>query len=114
MCVSLNITQTSPDEAIGEDAQHAIVQAHNQPTRMNDLKNPEYMGLTLPSPAWIFGALLFGLIAYAAFRRGRKSERPVLTWSGVAMMIYPYATPQTWLLWAVGVAFCGWLYLKWD
>ncbi len=81
---------------------------------MNDLKNLESMGFTFPSPAYLFGALLFGAIGYAAFRRGRKTERPLLTWSGVAMMIYPYAIPQTWLLWSIGIAFCGWLYLKWD
>ncbi|MES2509292.1 MAG: hypothetical protein V4625_05145 [Pseudomonadota bacterium] len=81
---------------------------------MNDIPNLQSMGLTFPSPAYIFGAILFSLIGYAAFRRGRKTERPLLTWTGVAMMVYSYATPQTWLLWAVGVAFCGWLYIKWE
>ena len=81
---------------------------------MNELKNLQALGLTLPSPAYIFGAILFGIVGYVAFRRGRKTSRPVLTWTGVALMLYPYAVSQTWLLWAVGVALCVGLSLKWD
>jgi len=80
---------------------------------MNDLKNLESMGLALPSPAYLLGAILFGIIGYAAFRHGRKVAAPILTWTGVALMVYPYAVSQTWLLWAIGVALCGWLVLKW-
>jgi len=81
---------------------------------MNELKNLQAMGLTLPSPAYLVGAILFGIVGYVAFRRGRKISRPVLTWTGVALMLYPYAVTQTWLLWAVGVALCVGLSLKWD
>lgn len=81
---------------------------------MNDLKNLESLGLTLPSPAYIVGSILFGIVGYVAYRRGRKAQRPVLTWSGVALMIYPYAISETWLLWGVGMALCGWLYAKWN
>lgn len=88
--------------------------AQSQDLHMNELPNIQSMGFTFPSPAWLFGSLLFSAIGYAAFRRGRKSEQQVLTWTGVAMMIYPYAIPQTWLLWCIGAAFCGWLYIKWD
>ncbi len=81
---------------------------------MNELKNLESMGLVLPSPAYIFGAILFGIVGYVAFRRGRKTARPVLTWTGVTLMLYPYAVSQTWLLWVVGVALCAWLSIKWN
>ena len=81
---------------------------------MDELKTLEAMGLVLPSPAYILGAILFGIIGYLVFRRGRKTERPVLTWSGVALMLYPYAVSQTWLLWLVGAGLCGWVYLKWN
>jgi hypothetical protein len=80
---------------------------------MNELKTLQSMGMVLPSPAYILGAIIFGLIGYAVFRRGRKTTQPTLTWTGVAMMLYPYAISQTWLLWAIGVAFCGWIYLAW-
>jgi hypothetical protein len=81
---------------------------------MNELKNLESLGLVLPSPAYIFGAILFGIVGYVAFRRGRKAARPVLTWTGVTLMVYPYAVSQTWLLWVVGVALCAWLCIKWN
>ena len=81
---------------------------------MDELNPLASLGLVLPSPAYIAGAILFGLIGYAAFRRGRKTSTASLTWTGVALMLYPYAVPQTWLLWVVGAGLCGWLYLKWD
>ena len=72
------------------------------------------MGLALPTPAYLMGALLFGLAGYIAYRRGRKMAKPVLTWSGVALMLYPYAVSQTWVLWAVGAGLSAWVYLKWN
>ncbi len=81
---------------------------------MNELENLQSLGLTLPSPAYISGALLFGLVGYVAFKRGRKTSRPALIWTGVALMLYPYAVTQTWLLWVVGAALCVGLRLKWD
>nr|WP_319565726.1 hypothetical protein [uncultured Rhodoferax sp.] len=80
---------------------------------MNNLNNFESLGLVLPSPAYLLGAILFGLVGYVAFRYGRRSENPPLTWAGVALMAYPYAVSQTWLLWVIGAALCGWVYLKW-
>jgi hypothetical protein len=72
------------------------------------------LGLVLPTPAYIAGAIIFGIVGIVAFRRGRKATKPHLTWTGVALMLYPYAVSDTWLLWAVGLALCGWLYFKWN
>lgn len=80
---------------------------------MNELKPLESLGLVLPSPAYLVGAILFGIIGYVVFRRGRKLVSASMTWGGVALMLYPYAVTQTWLLWAIGVALCGWLYTAW-
>ena len=77
---------------------------------MNDLSALQSLGLSLPSPAYIFGAVLFGLIGIAAYRRGRKTQRPRTRWLGVALMLYPYAIPQTWLLYVVGAALCATLF----
>ena len=79
-----------------------------------ELKSLESFGLVLPSPAYLVGAILFGILGYAAFRRGRKTSRPVLIWTGVALMLYPYVVPQTWLLWLVGAGLCGLVYAKWN
>jgi hypothetical protein len=86
----------------------------NSTATMNELQSLSALGLALPSPAYLVGMLLFSLIGYAAYRRGRSSARGVLTWTGVALMLYPYLVPQTWLLWLVGAAMCGWLYRKWN
>jgi hypothetical protein len=72
------------------------------------------LGLELPTPAYLAGLLVFGLVGYLAFRRGRKSKRPALTWAGVAMMLYPYAVPQTWLLWLIGTLASVWFYFNWN
>jgi hypothetical protein len=81
---------------------------------MNELTNFSSLGLMLPSPAYIAGSVLFSLIGYVAFRRGRKTETAQLTWLGVVLMVYPYLVPQTWLLWLIGAALCGWLYFRWN
>lgn len=81
---------------------------------MNELKQLESLGLVLPSPAYIIGAILFGIVGWVAFRRGKKASSAVLTWSGVVLMLYPYAISETWLLWILGIALCAWVYAKWD
>ena len=73
---------------------------------MDALSALRALGLELPSPAYIFGVIVFGLIGLAASRSGRKSGRRTTLWLGVALMIYPYAVTRTWLLYAVGVALC--------
>jgi hypothetical protein len=78
---------------------------------MDDLKALQSLGLTLPSPAYIFGAVVFGLVGIAAYRYGKKSGRPRTKWVGVALMLYPYAIGETWLLYLVGAALCAALYL---
>jgi hypothetical protein len=83
---------------------------------MNDLANVQAMsqdlGLTLPSPAYIFAAIVFGLMGLAAFRYGRKRGQPRTLWLGVALMFFPYAVSNTALMIAVGLALCGGIY--WD
>ena len=78
---------------------------------MEDLKTLQSLGLTLPSPAYIFGAVVFGLAGLAAYRNGKKSGRPLTKWVGVALMLYPYVITMTWLLYVVGAALCVALYL---
>ena len=78
---------------------------------MDELSALKSLGLELPSPAYIFGAIVFGLIGLAAFRHGRKRGRRRTLWLGVALMVYPYAISRTWLLYIVGLALCGALFL---
>jgi len=78
---------------------------------VDDLKALQSLGLTLPGPAYIFGAVVFGLVGLAAYRYGKKSGRPRTKWVGVALMLYPYVISETWLLYCVGAALCAALYL---
>ncbi len=71
-------------------------------------------GLDLPSPAYLLGALLFGICGYVVFRRGKTAASSQLRWTGIALMLYPYAVAQTWLLWLLGAALCGWAYRQWE
>lgn len=70
------------------------------------LKAAQEAGLTFPSPAWIFGTILFGLLGLAAWRYGKVIEHPRIRWLGAALMFYPYLVGKTWLLYAVGLAIC--------
>jgi hypothetical protein len=71
------------------------------------LQAAQEAGLTLPSPAWFFGCILFGLVGFAAWRYGKFVEHPRIRWLGAALMLYPYLTRPTWLLYGVGIALCA-------
>jgi hypothetical protein len=73
---------------------------------MDELKTLETMGLTLPSPAYLIGVILFGIIGYVAYRYGKKTSLTSTKWIGVTLMLYPYAISETWLLYVVGTALC--------
>lgn len=81
---------------------------------MNELSALGSLGMELPSPVYIAGSVLFGILGYVAFRRGRKASKPELIWCGIVLMVYPYAVSQTWLLWLIGALLCLWVYAKWD
>jgi hypothetical protein len=77
---------------------------------METLDTLQSLGLELPTPAYIVGAILFGIIGMVAFWHGKKGQRPRTKWLGVALMFYPYLVPSTWLLYAVGLTLCGGLW----
>jgi len=78
---------------------------------MDELNQLQSLGFTLPSPAYIFGAIVFGLVGLGAFRYGRKAGKPLKVWLGVALMLYPYAVSRTWLMYVVGFALCAGLFV---
>jgi hypothetical protein len=77
---------------------------------MDSLQDLQSLGFILPSPAYIFGAVVFGIIGIAAYRYGKKTERKPTKWIGVALMLYPYAISETWLLYVVGAGLCAGLF----
>ncbi len=75
---------------------------------MNDeLASLQSLGLELPSPAYIVGAIVFGLLGLAAWRRGRRVGPRTTMWLGLALMVYPYAVSSTLMLYVVGLALCA-------
>lgn len=79
---------------------------------MNELAQLQSLGLELPSTLYIVGAVLFGVLGLVAFRRGRKASKTPMIIAGLALMLYPYAVLETWLLWAVGAALFAWIFTK--
>ena len=78
---------------------------------MDPLSTAQSLGLSLPSPAYLFGALLFGLIGIWAYRFGKRTQRQPTRWVGLALMLYPYGVSETWVLYVVGAALCAWVWL---
>jgi hypothetical protein len=74
---------------------------------MDVINTLQSFGLTLPTPAYLIGAILFGIIGIVAFRYGRKKSNRQVKWLGVALMLYPYVVPITWLMYVIGFALCG-------
>jgi hypothetical protein len=70
-------------------------------------------GLTLPSPAWILGCILFSLVGLAVWRYGKAMKETRIRWLGVALMFYGYVAGPTWLLYGVGVALCVAVWWYW-
>jgi hypothetical protein len=77
---------------------------------MDELHAVESLGFTLPTPAYLAGAILFGFVGFAAYRYGKNASRPNAKWIGIALMVYPYAVSETWLMYAVGLGLCTGLY----
>lgn len=73
---------------------------------MDPLQTLGSLGLELPSPLYIVGAIAFGIVGWLAWRRGRRAGRPISTWLGVALMLYPYGVSSTWVLYLVGSGLC--------
>lgn len=78
---------------------------------MDELKALESLGITLPTPAYMISAILFGIVGIAAYRYGKKASLAKPKWIGLALMLYPYAISETWMLYVVGAALCAGLYI---
>ena len=72
---------------------------------------PLPFNFTWPTPAYLFGAIVFGLAGMAAFRYGRKSGQARPVWIGVALMVFPYLVSSTAWLYVIGAALCAALFI---
>lgn len=78
---------------------------------MDELNTLQSLGITLPTTAYLVGAVLFGIIGFAAYRRGKRASVSTTKWLGIALMLHPYAISETWMLYLVGVGLCIGLYV---
>jgi hypothetical protein len=78
---------------------------------VNELSTAGSLGLSLPTPAYLFGIILFSVIGYAAYRYGKKASLTTTKWIGVALMLYPYVIFETWQLYVVGFGLCASLFV---
>ena len=74
---------------------------------MDELNTLQALGFTLPSPAYLFGAFVFGIIGWVAYRYGKKTDHQYVKWIGVVLMLYPYVISETWLMYLAVFALCG-------
>lgn len=81
---------------------------------MDEMQMLETMGFALPSPAYLCGLILFGVVGYAAYRYGKNASLTRFKWIGVALMLYPYVVSDTWQLYSVGALLCVGLYFSRD
>lgn len=81
---------------------------------METLSALQSLGLELPTPAYILGAIVFGIVGMVAYWRGKRTENRRTRWIGLALMFYPYAVSQTWLLFALGAALSAGVWWEWS
>ena len=70
------------------------------------LRSLRELGFTLPSAAYIVGVVMFGFAGLLAYYDGKRHARKRERWIGIALMLYPYAISETWLLYAIGLVLC--------
>jgi hypothetical protein len=72
------------------------------------------MGITLPTPAYIVGVLVFGIIGMMLFWKGRQLKKAKVKWIGLALMLYPYVVWGTVPIYVVGLSLCvaAWWYWR--
>lgn len=73
----------------------------------------ESMGITLPTPAYLAGVLVFGIIGMVLFWQGRRRRNAKVKWIGLALMLYPYVIWGTMPVYVVGVGLCAAAWWHW-
>ena len=59
----------------------------------------------------IFAWVIFGIIGSVAFFSATKARALPQAVIALALMVYPYFVPQTWLLYVIGVALTAGLFI---
>ena len=60
----------------------------------------------MPSPAELFGLIVFGLVGSAGLLYGKRREQWKSMVVSAGLLVFPYLTTATWQLYGVGIALC--------
>lgn len=60
------------------------------------------LGVTLPTPAYLAGLLIFGIAGIVLWVMGRRRRNRAVKWIGLALMLYPYVVWSTAGLYGIG------------
>lgn len=66
--------------------------------------------MQLPTPGYLFSAILFGAVGMGAFVHGKRTGSAKNMLIGVALMGYPYFISEDWLVFAIGAGLSFLLY----
>lgn len=58
----------------------------------------------MPDPVILFWALIFGSIGLGYFIYGRRQSQPVIRYTGITLMLYPYLVTDVMAVVLVGLA----------
>jgi uncharacterized membrane protein YdcZ (DUF606 family) len=79
---------------------------------MDEMKTSlDTLGFTMPSPAYIVGALIFSIIGMFGYYYGKKASLNTPKWIGIGLMLFPYVITDPLQLYLVGCGLCVCLYM---
>jgi hypothetical protein len=81
---------------------------------MDTASQLQAMGLTMPTPAYFAGMILFSILGMVAYVAGKRRQKSTTKWLGVALMFYSYVASVTWVLYLVGIALCAAVVWDWQ
>ena len=62
----------------------------------------------------LLASIIFGLLGWSVYRKGRRESQVHLAVIGILMMIYPYFTDTAKANWGIGIALTGLVYYSWN
>ena len=70
------------------------------------------MNLESFSASSLLAGLIFGIIGFYLFRKGKKDTDFEVIFIGIALMVYPYFTSGARWDWGIGIGLCLIAYLR--
>lgn len=64
------------------------------------------MGLEMPSPWYIFGAIVFSIIGYGIYRFGKREANLYVRVLGIVLMLFTYVVSSPFYVFLIGGLLC--------